>query len=144
MDDLLLRYLHFIGIFILASALLSELLLIKTEMTRNEFQRLVITDRLYGISSVIVLLAGLSLWFWVGKPADFYTYNVIFIIKISIFVLIGLASIYPTKFIISNSRSQHQTISIPRPVILIVRAEITLLFVIPLQAAMMARGYGLN
>jgi putative membrane protein len=131
------------GIIVLAGTLVAEHMLLLGQVTNQQMQKLARIDRVYGISAVVVLLAGLSLWFWVGKPQEFYSKNGIFHAKITLFVIMGLLSIYPTLFINKASRSEENFITIPKRVINIVRAELACLVLIPLMAVFMARGYGL-
>jgi putative membrane protein len=143
MEDVFIRYLHFIGIFILFSSILIEHLYLKKLIAVHEIKKLAVIDLAYGISAGIVLITGFSLWLWVGKPSEFYSVNPVFYIKISLFFIAALISIYPTIFFIRARRSASPIISVPKTVIMIVRMEILLLLIIPLLAVLMAKGYGL-
>ena len=144
MFDACVRYLHFLGIFILASTLVAEHLLITKEMTRQQFKRLTMIDGIYGLGAVMTLTGGLLLWFVVGKPTAFYTGNPIFHIKLTLFILMALLSLIPTVFFLRNRRSQASVITPPNSIIVIVRAELALLIVIALLATVMAQGIGLR
>src|SRR5687768_2059435 len=96
-SELILRYFHFVSIFAIVGALVSEHLLLKPVLTRAEIRRLSIIDAVYGLAALTLLGVGLTLWLGgVGKPSDWYSLNWIFHLKISCFLLIGLMSIYPT------------------------------------------------
>jgi putative membrane protein len=142
--EIFFRYLHFISIFAIVGSLVSEHLLLKRELSRAEIKRLSIVDAVYGIAVVILLIAGLTLWFGgVGKPAEFYSKNWIFHTKITLFVVIGLLSIYPTIFFIKNRKGdQQEIVSIPKSIFWMLRMELMLLFIMPLLAGLMARGVG--
>jgi putative membrane protein len=142
--EILLRYLHFISIFAIVGSLVSEHLLLKKELTRGEISRLSRIDAVYGIAALTLLAAGLTLWLGdIGKPAIFYSKNWIFHIKISLFAIVGLLSIYPTVFFIKNRKGNHdEVITIPKAVFWMLRFELLLLFIIPLLAGLMARGVG--
>lgn len=144
MTEIILRYLHFIGIFTLASVLVSEHLLLKKELTRAEISRLARIDAIYGVAALVVLGAGLTLWFGnVAKPAMYYSQNWIFHTKITLFFTIALLSIYPTVFFIKNRKGNPaEVVLIPKGIFMILRVSLVLLFVIPLFAALMARGVG--
>ncbi len=144
MLEVLVKYLHFLGIFGVVSALVAEHLLTKTQLTGPEVKRLAAIDAVYGISAVTVLAAGLSLWLWVGKPSAFYTDNPVFHIKVTAFLLVGLLSIYPTIFFIKHRKSSNPAITVPGKVIGLIRAELFILAFIPLLAILVARGYGLG
>ena len=142
MLEITIRYLHFIGILGIGSTLVAEYLLLKPALTVPEVRRLAFIDALYGLSAISVLAAGLTLWFWVGKPAGFYTANPVFHIKLVAFVLLGLLSVYPTVFFIRSRKTQAALVEVPGRVVRLIRIELAVLAVIPLLAVLMARGYG--
>jgi putative membrane protein len=142
--EIFVRYIHFISIITLASVLVSEHLLLKKELTRLEITRLAKIDAIYGIAALFLLGAGLTLWFGnIGKPAVYYSKNWIFHLKVTLFITIGLLSIYPTVFFIKNRKGNPtDVVAIPAKLFWILRLELLLLFVIPLLATLMARGVG--
>ncbi|MFN3840044.1 MAG: DUF2214 family protein [Cyclobacteriaceae bacterium] len=142
--ELLLRYLHFISIFTIVAALASEHLLLKKFLTRAELSRLAKIDAVYGVAAVVLLVVGLTLWLGgVGKPAVVYSKNWIFHIKLTLFIAIGLLSIYPTVFFLKNRKgNMHEEVNVPSSIFWMLRLELALLFVIPWLAGLMARGVG--
>jgi putative membrane protein len=142
--EIFLRYTHFISIFAIVSTIVSEHLLLKKEMTRREIGRIASIDAVYGIAALTLLVAGLTLWLGsVGKPAAFYSKNWIFHTKITCFALVGILSIYPTVFFLKNRKGDSQeTVVVPKSIFWMLRLELTLLFIIPLLAGLMARGVG--
>ncbi|RYZ95433.1 MAG: DUF2214 family protein [Moraxellaceae bacterium] len=144
MAEVLVRYMHFIGIILLSSALVSEHLLLSSENSINKLKRLAIVDALVGAGAIIVLTAGLLLLLVVGKPSEFYLKNWVFHLKATLFILIALLSIYPTIFFARHRKKNSLEFAIPKSIIMIVRLELTLLLFIPLCAVFMARGYGLH
>ncbi len=141
--EIILRYVHFISIFAIVGTLVSEHLLLKKEMTPTELYRLSRIDAIYGLAAVTLLGVGLTLWLGgIGKPSIYYTQNWIFILKISLFGVIGLLSVYPTIFFIKKRKSVEQRIKIPSSIFWMLRFELLLLFIIPLLAGLMARGVG--
>ena len=141
--EILVKYIHFISIFTIIGALVGEHLLLKPTMTRAEIKRISKLDGAYGVSAILLLAAGFTLWFGVGKPAAYYSSNWAFLIKLGLFVAVGLLSVYPTVFFMKNRKGeQHESISIPTNIKLFVRIQLGLLFVIPLLATMMAKGLG--
>ncbi|MEY4930125.1 MAG: hypothetical protein RI909_849 [Bacteroidota bacterium] len=144
--EILLRYVHFISIFAIVGALVSEHLLLKNEMTRSELSRLARIDAVYGLAAVALLAAGLTLWLGsIGKPAEFYSKNWIFHTKITLYVVVGLLSIYPTVFFIKNRKGQQdESVKIPKSIFWMLRLELLLIFIIPLLAGLMAKGIGLS
>ncbi len=142
--EIILRYLHFISIFAIVGSLVSEHLLLKKTMTRKEIKRIAVIDGIYGMGALTLLAAGLTLWLGgFGKPSVFYTQNFIFHIKVTLFAIIGILSIYPTVFFIKNRKgNQEEVVPIPKSIVTLLRIELLLLFVIPLLAGLMAKGIG--
>lgn len=143
-------YLHFLGIMILMATLLAEHVILQPNMTRLHLQRLAITDLIYGIAAVIVLLTGILRFAHFGKGMPFYLGNPLFYIKVGAFLLVGLISIYPTMQFLSWRKMLQQDalpeVDAQRVTRLryLVRIELGLLLVIPLLAALLARGIGLT
>jgi len=144
MEELITRYIHFIGIMLLASMLVTQNVLIKSELSAEKLRQLAVIDGLYGLGAIVTLGAGLALWFWVGKPGVFYSKNFVFHIKLTLFVIIALLSIYPTVFFIKHRSTDAESTKLPGQLILIKRLELVLLAVLPLLAVLMARGIGLS
>ncbi len=144
MSYIVIKYFHFLAILFLTSALVVEHLLVRVTITRGDLRRLRILDAVYGISAVIVLLTGLGLVFLVGKPASFYTVNPYFHLKLTLFLLIVLTSIYPTLQLMRLSRGvATETVNLPKPVVNVIRAEMVAFLPLPLLAVLIATGYGL-
>lgn len=142
--ELFLRYLHFISIFAIVGSLVSEHMLLQKELTRSAIAKIARIDAVYGLAAITLLSAGLTLWLGeFGKPAVFYSKNWIFHTKLTLFVLIGLLSIYPTIFFIKNRKGNpDELVTIPKSVFMMVRLELLLLLIIPMLAGLMSRGVG--
>ncbi len=141
--EILVKYVHFITIFAIVSSIVGEHLLIKPEMTRKEIRRVSLLDGIYGASVILLLIAGFTLWFGVGKPAEFYSRNWIFHLKIGLFVIIGVLSIYPTIFFMKQRKGEESDIvKVPKMIKMMIRFELLLLFIMPLLASLMAKGIG--
>jgi putative membrane protein len=142
--EIVLRYLHFISVFTIAGSLISEHLLLKKAMSRKELNRISQVDAIYGLAALTLLAAGMTLWLsGAGKPSVYYTKNWIFHLKISLFLCIGLLSIYPTVFFLRNRKGNpEEIIAVPQAIFTLLRIELALLFLIPLLAGLMARGIG--
>ncbi|MCS6975166.1 MAG: DUF2214 family protein [Cyclobacteriaceae bacterium] len=142
--ELFLRYIHFISIFAIVGSLASEYVLLKQTLSRAELNRLAKVDAVYGIAAITLLAAGLTLWLGgFEKPSEFYSKNWIFHLKLTLFILVGLLSIYPTVFFLKNRRGKpDETVTVPSVVFIILKMELALLFIIPVLAGLMSRGIG--
>lgn len=142
--ELFLRYVHFISIFVIVGSLAAEFVLLKKTITRGELNRLARIDAAYGIAAITLLVAGLTLWLGgYGKPSFFYSQNWIFHLKLTLFVIIGLLSIYPTVFYLKQRKGDvEEKVTVPAIVHWMLRLELFLLLIIPLLAGLMSRGVG--
>jgi putative membrane protein len=142
--EIILRYLHFISIFAIVSTLVSEHLLLRPTLTRAEVGRLARIDAVYGMAALTLIIVGLTLWLGsYGKPAIYYTKNWIFHTKLTLFLIVGLLSIYPTVFFIKSRRGDPgDVIAIPSAVFWMLRIELFIVFIIPFLAGLMAHGIG--
>ncbi len=102
--EVAVKWVHFACIFAIVSSIVGEHLLLKEQMTRKEIYRLSRLDAIYGVSAIVLLAAGMTLWFGLGKPAEYYSLNWIFHLKIGLFVVVGLLSIYPTVFFMQHRK----------------------------------------
>lgn len=142
--EIILRYIHFISIFTIAGTLAAENVLVKRTLSRAEIGRTARIDLVYGIASLSLLAAGLTLWLGsFGKPAIYYNRNWIFLLKLGCFATLGILSIYPTVFFLKQRKGNaEETVQVPAGLILTLRLELVLLLIIPLLAGLMARGIG--
>lgn len=143
MTYILFRYLHFFAIFALAGALVIENMAIKPVISGEDARNLARVDAVYGAAATLVALFGICLWFWFGKPSDFYSYNPVFLAKVCLFVIIALISIYPTVFFFRHRKAGEIEIVVPNALRTILKVELVLLCIIPVLAFLMTRGIGL-
>lgn len=143
--EIFLRYLHFVSILTMAGTLTAELVLLRSSLTRRDLGRIAIIDGIYGVSAVVLLAAGLTLWLGsYTKPSSYYSNNWIFITKLSLVAAVGILSIYPTIFFLRQRRGDpNEQVTLPTVLLWSVRAEVALLAVIPFLAGLMSRGIGL-
>jgi putative membrane protein len=140
---IIFRYLHFLAILILAGCLVIENMAIARQISAEDARNLAKVDAAFGISALLVFLFGLTLWLWVGKPAEFYSANPLFHFKLALFAGMGLLSIYPTVFFLRHRKLPAGTVAVPPSVIWLLRSELVVLLLIPVLAVLMARGIGL-
>jgi putative membrane protein len=148
MTSALLAFLHHAAAFLLFGALVAELVLTKSELTLTSARSLLRMDAAYGMSAMLLIVVGLLRVFFTEKGASYYFGSAPFIVKISLFVIVGLLSIKPTREFLSwrASLAQQQVpafIDEKRRIIRrMIHIELTLLVIIMLCAALMARGIG--
>lgn len=148
MGQAVAAYLHFLAIFVLFALLTLEHRLFKLPLDLERARSLIRVDIAYGLSAGAVLATGLARVVWYGKGLDYYLHNSLFHAKVGLFVLIALLSAFPT-FVFLNWRNELKAGRVPqvssgkaRAVIMVIRLELLLALVMPLLAALMARGYG--
>jgi len=140
--EIAVRYIHFLSILSLTSLLVYQNLSIQKKLEAYQLRKLAVVDALYGVSAIAVLASGLSLCFFVGKPSHFYMNNIVFHYKLSMFLLVALMSVTPTVFFFRNRKRTEHEKEVPKTVIFFKRMEFFVLLLIPLFAALMARGVG--
>ncbi|MEJ2594544.1 MAG: DUF2214 family protein [bacterium] len=145
--DILIPYLHYIGIMILMGSLITEHVTLKPGITKSQIKSLATTDLIYGIAAAVVLVTGLLRWFVVDvKGAEFFNKNPLFHIKVTLFVVIVILSIFPTlKFLkwrksIRNGQEVEVSEAEAKKQLMFIRIELLLLAIIPLLAVMVAMG----
>jgi putative membrane protein len=148
MTTAIVAYLHYLSIFALFALLSIEHVLFKAPLDLSRARSLMITDIAYGICAGLVLLTGAARLLWFGKGTAYYLGNSLFHAKVGLFILTALLSILPT-WVFFNWRNAVRAGQAPTPsprqiklVTWSIRLELLLLLVIPLLAALMARGYG--
>lgn len=137
---LIFRYLHYLAIFGLVGTLVAELLMVKKHMNRKEIAVLAKVDGLYGLFAILVVAIGLTLWFGVGKGAEFYN-NPVLHIKVGLVVIMGIVSIWPTVFFIKQRKGNpDEMVEVPAKIRRMILFEVLLLLFIPYLAVMMSHG----
>tara|TARA_B100000676_G_C17631673_1_gene606934 strand:- start:36 stop:494 length:459 start_codon:yes stop_codon:yes gene_type:complete len=140
---------HYLGILLLFGFLFAELLLWRTGISERNVRTLLVLDMAYGLSALAVLVSGIARAGWTEKGWDFYLSNPWFHGKVTLFILIALLSLYPTKVFMSWRKTvkagQVPEIDpgLQRNLRGVLVAEIHLLLLLPILAALMARGVGM-
>ena len=142
----LFAFLHHLCAFTLVSALAIEFTLVRQELTLSSARRLLATDIVYGIAAGLLLVIGLLRVFLFEKGAAYYWHSHAFLTKFSLFVLVGLLSIIPTREFLSwrgaIGAGQVPVVDAARRtrVTMILHIELAAIVIILLCAALMARG----
>jgi len=139
-------FIHHAAAFLVVAALLVELVLLKGELTPAAARSVLRMDMVYGIAATLLLIVGLVRVFYTEKGSAYYFASGPFLVKLTLFIVVALLSIYPTiKFMgwrkaLREGRVPGFDAGTRRKVRMLVHLELTLLFVIMLMAVMMARG----
>lgn len=147
--EILIPYLHYLGIMALMGSLITEHVVLKPNITNEQIKTLAVVDLIYGISAGLVLITGLLRWFVVDpKGVAYFNTNPLFHIKLTLFVIVVILSIFPTmKFLkwrksVVNGKDPEITTGEVKKQLMFLRIELLLVAIIPLLAVMVARGVG--
>ena len=150
MTEVLVVYLHFAAMILIAVFLAIECLFCVPGLAQERVKLLARIDLLYMIAAVLALATGVARLVWFGKGAGFYLHNPVFYIKLALFVAIGLISVPPTMQYLRWMRmlktgagavaAEFEVLRARRYVL----AELVLFTFIPLLAVLMARGIGIQ
>lgn len=147
----LFAFLHHLAAFTLVGALAVEFVLVGTiqrgaTLRVASVRQLAVADAVLGASAGILLVVGLLRVFYFEKGADYYFHNHAFLTKLSLFILVALLSIVPTREFFAWRRALRagQAAELDatrlRRVRMIIHGELAAIVVILLCAAIMARG----
>jgi putative membrane protein len=148
MNDLVLAIVHHLLVFTLAGILAFEIGTVTLTIKRDEILRVGRVDSWYGILAGVIIVVGFIRATVAAKGWAYYEVNVFFWAKIATFLVVALLSIPPTVAIIRwrNALKSDAAFAPPADAIRRVRgylwAEAGLFLLLPVFAAVMARGYG--
>ncbi|NJS35201.1 MAG: DUF2214 family protein [Brachymonas sp.] len=145
--DFILASGHHIALFLMIAVLGGEALLLRHAPSAEVLKSLGRLDALYGLSAVALLLIGSARLSLGAKGIEFYSSNPVFWLKIALFAVIGLISIWPTMRFIRWRKAFAATGALPDAVAWVstrklAMAQLHLLPFVAICAAAMARGLG--
>ena len=141
-------YVHILFVIVIVVCLVMELTQVKSELTWKQLQRLLRIVGLYGLAAIVVVSTGMLNWFLLGKGEQYYSENVIFLTKFSLFIVVGLLSLYPTIWFFKHKKKYKEDppeflhITNASLIRKIITVEIVIMSIIPLLATLMANGIG--
>ena len=135
-----MAFLHHVAAFALVAAIAVEFVVIRDELSPRTARRLARADLVVGLSAGLLLVVGVLRVIYFEKGAAFYLYNSAFIVKMVVFVLVALLSIYPTLKFLAWRQGIDPT-AVPK-IRRILHLELMGVVLILLCAALMARGIG--
>ena len=146
--DVLVAYLHYLAILVVAACLAAEYALLGQVGKREAIERLGRLDTFYFLALGLLVLSGFARFITSSKGLVFYAGNSIFWLKLLVFSVVAGLSLMPTRH---YSRWRHHVnmdgaFNVPANELKVVRlfltAELGLVAVLPLLAVLMARNIG--
>ena len=146
--EAILAYVHFLAILTMVVFISSEAALCRIEWINEKVvERLARVDAIYGMAAILVLATGIARTIWGVKGSGWYWTNPLLHVKLTLFIIVGLISIFPTITYIRWRRQLRENKSLPsaaevRKTRRLVMIQAHILVVIPLFAVFLARGFG--
>lgn len=146
--DIVLAITHHVLVFAIMGILAFELGAVRVGMTQKEIARVGRVDLNYGVLAALILIVGFARAYFAAKGWDYYSHNGFFWSKIGTFALVGIISIVPTVAFVRWRRAAKKDAAFTpaeadvRNVKRLLWMEAGLFLLIPVFAALMARGYG--
>ncbi|MDN8614785.1 DUF2214 family protein [Variovorax ginsengisoli] len=146
--EAILAYLHLLAILTMVVFVASEAALCRVEwLNAAVVERLARVDRVYGIAAVAVIATGVARTWWGMKGTAWYWTNPLLHLKLTLFVVVGVISIFPTMRYLRWRQALRTTGALPaeaevRKTRKLVMIQAHLIAVIPLAAVFLARGFG--
>lgn len=146
--DAVLAYLHFIAIFMLFAFMTAEAMMLRQPLDAARIRLLGRIDIWYFGSAMAALLTGFLRLGLGAKGAEFYLSAWPIYVKIALFVVVGVVSVYPTLAYVRWRRMlDHDAAWLPPPeeqrrYRKLVMVQLHLAAIIPAIAVIMSRGLG--
>ncbi|MDM0019756.1 DUF2214 family protein [Variovorax saccharolyticus] len=146
--EAILAYLHLLAILTMVVFIASEAALCRIEwLNAAVVERLAKVDRVYGIAAVAVIATGVARTWWGMKGTAWYWTNPLLHLKLTLFVVVGLISVFPTLRYLRWRKALRATGALPaeaevRKTRKLVMVQAHIIAVIPLLAVFLARGFG--
>ena len=146
LTESLLAYAHFVAILTLVVFITSEAALCRPEwMNAAVVRRLARVDIIYMVAAIAVLVTGFARTYWGVKGFEWYWHQPLLHIKVTLFVIVGLISIAPTRDFIRWRKALDANGALPaeaevRKVRKLIMVQAHLVMLIPLAGVLLARG----
>lgn len=141
MLDLHLAIAHHLLVFGIFGLIFGELVALGNVLSEAALQRVARLDAIYGVFAVLIVVVGFARVAYTAKGWAYYSHNGFFWAKIATFALIGAVSAVPTLAFARWRRSGPPDAQELRKVRKLLHIELTLFALLPVFAALMARGY---
>lgn len=147
LSTVVLPWIHYVAIMMMAGALVAELYLLRLEQSQATVRLLPRVDMFYGAASVAVFVTGILRIYFGGKGPDWYWANGLMHGVIGVFVLAGLISLIPTLRFRRWAAANFASGALPSGVELrkirpLIHTQLSALALIALMITAVAKGYG--
>jgi len=142
-------YVHYLSFMVCFGALVLERRLIQPNPNRQDATLMVITDVVYGLAALALLVSGILRVLYFGQGSAFYTENPLFWWKVGLYLGVGGLSLYPTITYIlwalplRKGELPQVSEALAKRLAWILNIELVGFALVPLLATLMARGVGL-
>lgn len=146
--EAILAYLHLLAILTMVVFIASEAALCRVEwLNAAVVERLAKVDMVYGIAAIAVLATGVARTWWGIKGTAWYWTNPLLHVKLTLFIIVGVISIFPTLTYFRWRKALRSSGSLPaeaeiRKTRKLVMIQAHIIALIPLVAVFLARGFG--
>jgi len=146
--EAILAYLHLLAILTMVVFVSSEAALCRVQwLNAAVVERLAKVDRVYGIAAIMVLATGVARTVWGVKGTSWYWTNPLLHVKLTLFIIVGVISIFPTLTYVRWRKTLRATGNLPAEAEIqktrkLVMVQAHLIALIPLVAVFLARGFG--
>jgi putative membrane protein len=146
--EAILAYLHLLAILTMVVFISSEAALCRVQwLNAAVVERLAKVDLVYGIAAIMVLATGVARTVWGVKGTAWYWTNPLLHVKLTLFIVIGIVSIFPTMTYLRWRKALRAGGSLPsegeiKKTRKLVMVQAHLIALIPLVAVFLARGFG--
>lgn len=146
--EAILAYLHLLAILTMVVFISSEAALCRVQwLNAAVVERLAKVDRVYGIAAIMVLATGVARTVWGVKGTSWYWTNPLLHVKLTLFIVVGVISIFPTLTYVRWRKTLRATGALPAEADIqktrkLVMVQAHLIALIPLVAVFLARGFG--
>ena len=146
--DAWLAVIHHVAVFSLAAALAAQWSLNRPGLSAADVRRLARIDAAYGTLIGVVIAAGVSRVIWGVKPADFYLDSATFWLKMVSLAVVVVLSIRPRlrhaawRRAVDTDPSALPPDHVVTAAHRIINVQLAVFVLIPIFAALMARGIG--
>ncbi len=144
----LIAFGHFLAFFSLGAALVLELSLLTESLSVETARRIQRADAFLGASAMLLLVFGFLRVIYFEKGSEYYFSNTFFQIKLTLFIIAGIISLYPSAVFRRWSSELKQNIEpelssdMLRRLKKIIHWELVFIGGILICASLMAKGFG--